>query len=95
MFPLDSTPISFQAWVDYATWRTKAIVDLFILRAFLPRYRKELNVFIWLAIGYLIDYFVIYNNAIMKVGVFPISYTLFMIIIAAVNVVIGFRKWQT
>src|SRR5688572_19508922 len=53
MFPLDPTLISFQTWVDYVAWRTKAIVDLFIIRALFPFYRKEMNVFIWLSVGYL------------------------------------------
>ena len=95
MFPLDPTLISFQTWVDYVAWRTKAIVDLFIIRALFPFYRKEMNVFIWLSVGYLIDYFVIYNNPVVKIGVIPISYTLFMLIIAAANVIIGFKKCQT
>lgn len=85
MFWLDDQKISFQAWVDYAGTRAAVCVFLVIIRNAYPKYHAELNVFFWLAVGYLADYFVIYNDPYGKVHLLgldiPISYTLFMLII--------------
>lgn len=95
MFWLDPTLISFQTWVDYAATRASICVFLFILRENLPEYRAELNVLFWLMVGYLFDYFVIYNNHFAKIGFVPISYTSFMLILAAVTVGKAFqRSWK-
>jgi hypothetical protein len=95
MFWLDPTLISFQTWVDYAATRASICVFLFILRENLPEYRAELNVLFWLMVGYLLDYFVIYNNHFAKIGFVPISYTSFMLILAAITVGKTFqRSWR-
>lgn len=98
-FWFDSTDISFQTWIDYAATRVAICVAFFLLRQNTPELYKELNIFYWLSFGYLIDYFVIYNNPIAKISVLnlsiPISYTIFMLLIAGFVMTksIFSRKW--
>jgi hypothetical protein len=99
MFWFDPTPISFQTWIDYAATRTAICVSFFILRETNSELYRELNIYFWLSFGYLIDYFVIYNNPIAKIYVLglsiPISYTIFMLLIAGLIMVKSLftRKW--
>ena len=99
MFPLDSTDIAFQTWVDYAAWRAASCVDFFIIReliqAFMPRYLPEINILFWLSVGYLFDYFVIYNNPFAKIWIIPISYTSFMLILGVITLINAMRKSWT
>jgi hypothetical protein len=95
MFPFDETAISFQAWVDYVATRVMVISFLLLLSKLLPYYRRELVVFFWLAVGYLVDFFVIYNNHILRIGAIKISYTLLMLIIMIFVVGDSFyRAWK-
>lgn len=98
-FWFDDTMISFQAWVDYAGTRAAFCVLIHLLKESNPQYKHEFNVLFWLMFGYLLDYFVIYNNPIARIEVLsikiPISYTLFMLFLASVNVWKAFKKAWT
>lgn len=99
MFWLDPTLISFQTWVDYGATRAAVCVFIFAFRevfsAFWPQYYKEVNILFLLSVGYLFDYFVIYNNPFAKVWIIKISYTLFMLILSGVIVTRAFYKsWK-
>ena len=94
-FWLDDTAISFQTWVDYASTRAAICVFIALLRECNPKYSREFNVLFWLMFGYLIDYFVIYNNPFARIGFVPISYTLFMLILSGITVWRAFQKSWT
>jgi hypothetical protein len=99
MFWLSEQYISFQSWVDYASTRLAIIVLLFTLSWNVPRYQNELNILGWLAVGYLVDYFIIYNDPFAQIKVWgwwiPLSYTLFMLILGGVIVSVTFYKaWK-
>lgn len=90
--------ITFQSWVDYAASRCAFILLFFQLRNSNPKFYGELNIFAWAMVGYLVDYFIFYNNAFARVHVFgleiPISYTLFMITLLSVIVLKTVWKWR-
>lgn len=95
MFPFDDTLISFQSWVDQAAYRLMAISFTLLLSKLLPYYRRELTVFFWLLVGYLADFFVIYNNHVAKIGAIKISYTLFMLTIMIFMVGdVFYKSWK-
>lgn len=98
MFLFDDQKISFQAWVDYAATRAAVCVFLWVIRAAYPEYRAELSVFFWAFVGYLVDYFLIYNDPFAQANLMglnvPISYTLFML--SALIFVVGrafYKAW--
>jgi|SRR5688572_12995518 len=99
MFLLDDQKISFQAWVDYAATRAAVCLFIWIIRNAYPEHRFELTVFFWAAVGYLVDYFVIYNDPFMKIYPLgfeiPLSYTVFMLLGLIFVVVRSFYKSWT
>ena len=98
-FLLSPIPLSFQTWLDYAFKILAACIFISTMWYGLPVARKELKVFFWCGIGYLADYFIIYNDPFAKIHVgswtIPISYTLFMVLILIIVVGFSFYKlWR-
>lgn len=85
-FPFSGMAISFQSWADYAAKIAAVAVLLWQLRNNTPRYYNELNAFLWLMVGYLADYFLIYNEpfgSFVVIGLkIYLSYTLFMVLLS-------------
>lgn len=89
-FPFSQQELTFQVWIDYAAKITAVCVLLWQLRNQTPEYYMELNVLLWLLVGYLIDYFLIYNEPIGHIDILGyqlfISYTFFMVILSGLIV---------
>lgn len=95
MFLVSPVRISFQTWVDYACRIVAVCILLDQLRRNIPQYAKQLQIFLFIGFGYLIDYFVMYNDPIMRIGFIPISYTLFAIFVLMFVVWRSFYKsWK-
>jgi hypothetical protein len=95
MFLADPQKISFQSWVDYAAIRVAICIAFNIIWSLAPaKYYTVMEIFFWLAVGYLIDYFVFYNNPVARVGPIPISYTLFMLSLGGWLVIKALIKWR-
>jgi hypothetical protein len=81
-FPFDKQVINVQAYIDYIGTRLCVILLIFALW----QYNEQMFWFFILAIGYLIDYLLIYNNPFAHIYIFdfrtPLSYTMFMILSA-------------
>lgn len=94
-FPFTDFPLTFQVWVDYAAKLLAVIILLWQLRNHLPEHYHNLNVLMWLSVGYLVDYFLIYNLPVGYVFVvgakIPVSYTLFMLICGGYTV---YKSWS-
>jgi hypothetical protein len=94
MFVVDPQKISFQTWADYAAWRVAVCIAFNVIWSLAPlKYQSVTEIFFYLSVGYLIDYFVFYNNPFARIGPVPISYTLFMLSLGGWVVFKAFRKW--
>lgn len=89
-FPFSKQEITFQVWIDYAAKIMAVCVLLWQLRNQTSEYYMELNVMLWLMVGYLIDYFLTYNEPIGHLDILGyrlfISYTFFMVILSGLIV---------
>lgn len=94
-FLFSQQQITFQVWLDYAAKIGAVCVLILALRNSCEEYYRYLDVFLWLMVGYLIDYFVLYNEPIGHAVILGhkiyISYTLFMIILGGYIV---FKSWK-
>lgn len=94
-FPFSGMAISFQSWADYAAKIAAVAVLLWQLRNHVPTYYHELNAFLWLMVGYLGDYFLIYNEPFSSFVVIGyriyLSYTLFMVLLGGFII---YKAWN-
>lgn len=91
LFPFSKMRVTYQVWIDYACKIIAVCILLLQLRNQTPKYYAELNIMLWLLVGYLVDYFLIYNEPFGYVFILGykifVSYTLFMVILGGLIVI--------
>lgn len=77
MFHFSNVLISKQAYWDYIFRCISYIVIFHVLSYAIPSMRGYFTIYFVLWCGYLIDYYLCYNEPFTHIGLFPISYSLF------------------
>ena len=70
--------LSLESHVYYLCERLRMVIFFYIVLYLSQHYHKELTLFFWLSVGYLVDYLVWYNGHLFYAGPVPVSYTLIM-----------------
>lgn len=94
MFLYSRQKISFMAWVDYAAKIMSVCILLDIIRNNVREHKTQIDIVFYASAGYLIDYFLFYNNPFMYIGIFPVSYTIFMLFLLFLTLATTLRKWK-
>ncbi len=79
--------LSLESHVYYMCERVRMCVFFFLVCRVSEHYTKELTLFFWLSIGYLIDYALFYNGTLFNVWIIPVSYTLIMGAVMGVTII--------
>jgi hypothetical protein len=78
MYPLFNQLITHQTYIDYLARHIELIIASWLFYSFTNN--LTVKIFIWLFIGYLIDYILTYNQPIGHFYFLPLSYGLYMAI---------------
>lgn len=79
--------LSLESHIYYMCERLRMIIFFYIVWYCSDHYQKELRLFFFLSIGFLIDYLLFYNGHLFYAGIIPVSYTLIMGVIMALTVI--------
>lgn len=79
--------LSLESHIYYLCERVRMVIFFYIVWLISEHYHKQLALFFWLAVVYLIDYILLYNGSLFYIGAIPVSYTLVMAIVMTFTVI--------